>query len=690
MFIFILMNSIVGLTAYLLAGYIIQNKNIVDGILSFFILFLAQIIFSELLLGIFNLLFLNYLILLNGVILLGVFVIVKVKKPQKLIYQISYNIDWLLKDKTLLFLISIIGGFLVVKLVFNLFNPPFGWDSLNYHFTFPVEWLKRGNFYTPITISDDPTPTYYPINNSLIYLWLIFPFKSVFLADIGQIPFLIIGFFACYNIARKINLDKFKAFIAASLFTITPNYFKQIEFGYADIMMAALFLVSLNFLLLLHDEFKLKNLFLFSLSLGIFFATKTVCLTYSAILALFLFYILGKNFKSLGIRRYLNYLLLFLIIFVSLGGFSYIRNFILTGNPFYPLNIQFFGRYIFNGPMFMSTYRAHWNYDDFNLYKLFFREGMGIQFVLLFFPAMILVLPVMFLKRNKEKVNLKLIYVLSLPLVLFFIFRFIIPQLWTRFLYPFLGVSAIAALYIFAKLRIPNKIIKIITVVCFLGSIAELAGYGELIFSLVMVFAVFLVLTLIFKKSFHRKLNWKVALTGIVLVVGILSISEIDYDKNEFKRYVNNSPLWKEDTEGWRWLNENTHGDRIAYIGRPVPLPLYGSKFKNDVYYVSVNEKPSVLHAFKKGHFDWGHDFASLHNKLREEGNYREKADFNIWYKNLINANTDYFFVYRLHQLEGPIKFPIENEWAKLHPKKFNLVFSNEGIRIYRLIKTSS
>jgi len=687
---FLLMNLIVGSTVFLAIKYLFNFQNVIDNILSVFMLFCGQVILTELILGIANRLYFINLILSNLIVLCVVLLAIKLRNADR---QNNFakrkdqviDFSFFLNNKVLLFCISVIAGFFIVKILINLVNPPFGWDSLNYHFTFPVEWIKHGNLNMPITINDDPTPTYYPINNNLIYLWLIFPFKNVFLADIGQAPFFIMAFLACYSIARKLNLNREYSFIAASLFSITPNYFKQIEFGYADIMMAALFLISLNFLLLLNRDFRFRNLFFVSISSGIFLGTKTVCIPYSAILTVFLLYIFIGNVKSLGLKKISGCFLFFTTVFILFGGFGYIRNFILTGNPLYPLNARIFGYHIFKGVMHAVTYRAHWLREDFNLYKLFFREGMGVQFVLLFFPAMILSLPIMFIKNRRKAMDFNLFYVLLLPLLLYLTFRYLIPQLWTRFLYPFLGVSAIASVYMLSKLKVPNKAIKIITIVCFLGSIAELAGHAELGFCLLASLLIYLLLPIIVKVVSNKKLVLKLALIGIILFAITLKILAIDYDKNEFRRYVTNSPLWREETLAWRWLNENTDGNRIAYVGRPVPFPLYGTNFKNDVYYVSVNEKPPVLHAFKDGHLEWGYNYYNIHMKIREDGNYREKANFNIWHNNLLIEKTDYLFVYRLHQTDFTI-FPIEDEWAKKHPRKFESAFLNEGVHIYKVL----
>lgn len=296
---FILLNLIVIFTVSLLVRKIFYSSNFSDRICNFSILFLAQVVLSELILGIFNILFLKNLILFNLAILLLVWLFLRNRETKGKFSVRGGSFSWVIENKTILFCSSVILGFLVVKGFYNLINPPFGWDSLNYHFTFPVEWLKHGNLYNPPTITDDPTPTYYPINNCLFYFWLLAPFKNVFIADLGQIPFLLLSLLACFAIARKVGLSREFSFYAAGLFVIIPNFFKEIEVGYADIMVAGLFLATLNALFILNDKFNLRNLIFSGVSLGLFFGTKTLSLAYSLPLILFFAYILFKYSKGL-------------------------------------------------------------------------------------------------------------------------------------------------------------------------------------------------------------------------------------------------------------------------------------------------------------------------------------------------------------------------------------------------------
>ncbi|TAM36218.1 hypothetical protein EPN54_05720, partial [bacterium] len=214
----VIMNLIVVFSAGLLMRYFFSFKDIMDHLLAFFLLYFSQIVLSQELLGILNILSLTNVILLNLFILAVIFFSIKSMKL-KPAYDFKSKLEeaahGINLNRTQFFCIAAIAAFALIKVGINLVNPPFGWDNLNYHFTYPVEWLKHGNLDMSISISGDPSVSYYPINGSLFFLWFILPLKNVFLADLGQVPFFIAAFFATYSLGRKLSLSKEYAFFSA-------------------------------------------------------------------------------------------------------------------------------------------------------------------------------------------------------------------------------------------------------------------------------------------------------------------------------------------------------------------------------------------------------------------------------------------------------------------------------------------
>jgi len=682
--IFLFMNSLVMLSSYCLSSSILKIKGLTNVLISIFILYFSQIVLTELVLGLFGRLNLVSVILVNSLVLILTLMAPRNKGLHAELASARKKLKEIITHKPALFLIVLIVCFGTIKLLINLFNAPFGWDSLNYHFVFPVEWLKHGNLNIPITISDDPSPSFYPINGSLYYLWLIFPFKSVFMAKIGQFPFFILGFIAAFGIARRLGLGKEFSFYSAALFSIIPNYFKQLSVGYVDVMVAALFLTAVYYLFLLDKECSLSNTVLFGISVGLLIGTKTVALPYSLLLIAPFLYISCRNLKRI------QYLAYFLLAIIVLGGYSYLRNFFETGNPLYPLDFKLFGINIFNGVMNNNVYRAHFKPEDYSIAKALFHEGLGAQTLIFIFPFVFLALPIAWFK--KKRVEFILGYFLLLPLFVYFVYRYVIPLANNRYLYPLMGIGIIAGFYALSLLKVKNFIIRTAVVLCALASMAELAKKAELISSIITTFVVFSLAFLIIKRI--EKLRLREINKFIVLILAFVFLALFagvnNYTKNEFasyKKMVKYSGFWPEATEAWDWLNSNTCGNNIAYIGRPVALPLYGSNFKNNVYYVSVNSiEPARLNYFKGSHYQWGYDFLSLHQNLETEHNYRGRKEYSVWLNNLMKRNTDFLFVYSLHQTKE-VEFPIEDAWANTHQDGFIQVFNNKTIHIYRVIK---
>ena len=166
MLIFIGLSALTFWSSYRLAGKYGFAESPNYRLLTLAVVFYSQIILIPLFWGILGKLSLENLILSTLIIFSSVFFLVKPKKSNPPIFALPEEIS---TNKIIIFCVSVLLGFALVKIAINLVNPPFGWDSLNYHFSFPVEWMKHENLANPITINDDLGPSYYPINGSLIY-----------------------------------------------------------------------------------------------------------------------------------------------------------------------------------------------------------------------------------------------------------------------------------------------------------------------------------------------------------------------------------------------------------------------------------------------------------------------------------------------------------------------------------------
>ena len=335
-----------------------------------------------------------------------------------------------------------------------------------------------------------------------------------------------------------------------------------------------------------------------------------------------------------------------------------------------------------------SVYRAHFKLQDYHFTKLIFHEGLGAQSLIFVIPGAILALPLVLLKQRKT-LDVKLFYLLILPILLYLVYRYVIPLPNTRYLFPLLGVGMILGFLLAKILKIPDFVMNILVVISVLASMPELAQHQELIGSLLLTAILFFALRP--GLNFLHSLKPKKLFVGIIFLFLVLTLAwgQKYYRENEYSSYssmVKYSGFWPDAVRAWDWLNRNTEASNIAYAGRPVPFPLYGTDFKNSVYYVSINAiDPVKLHYFPNGSYHWGYDFLTLHKNLEEDGNYRTRSDYNVWLNNLLRRKTGYLFVYSLHQTRE-VLFPIEDEWAGSHPGRFVLLFENATVHIYKII----
>ncbi|HDO25242.1 MAG TPA: hypothetical protein ENG95_01190, partial [Nitrospirae bacterium] len=351
-----------------------------DRLIAVFIAGLAQIIITELLLGVvFEKLYSTPLFLLNALISSGVLVLAVVSGGSKgLLDEI--------RDETIR-IFKIIRGDLVLLSIFILFVisvcwtiflgylfPSYSWDALNYHLPMVGQIMQSG------TIMENPTPSFvqqymniFPKNINLFFLWNIIFLKSDVIADLSQLFFTLAGVITIYSMAVKLKINEKYAIYSALLFFFTPVLILQSTINYVDVAVSMLFLIAINFLMYdnLEDytDLNAKALLLkqrefpvlmSGVATGILLGAKPigpffiVAIASAIVVREFI-----KNFAMLNTipakKRYLlkeglkTYTVYFITPVILIGGYWYIRNWIFHGNPVYYLDISVFNVTIFKG-----------------------------------------------------------------------------------------------------------------------------------------------------------------------------------------------------------------------------------------------------------------------------------------------------------------------------------------------------
>ena len=679
----------VTISSWLLARKYFRIGSFSDSILVCFILSFAQIVLVELSLGIIGRLYFGNVFIAHLLFLLAV-ALVYIRKDAPALKK--PDLQQFAGSNLILFAAAVFFAFFIIKTYYNLVTPPQDADGLLYHLAFPASWIKSGTLNNPIFIFlskpvispgslATSSPSYYPINGELLFTWLMLPLRSAFLADLAEAPFYFIGIITVYSILRKYNVNNRIALLSGFLWALIPNIFKQLKTASnIDIISAALLLLIFFTLLLMKFSFTYKNSVLFGIVTGLFVGTKFnnfVWLMALTPLIVFVFYSQSRANKF-TLSRILKLAGIIVLMVILFGGYMYIKNFLFLSNPFYPVELKIFGNTIFKGLLDGHAYKELFSSDSFNLFRLF-REGLGLQFFTLILPGIFF--PFIFYRYLKARLVPFFEYFLlfSTPLIMLILFKALIGVYIARYFFPFLSFGLLTAVIFIISFPFGNKYLGIIGFLSIFYAIFELAHRYELIFSLLLSVVLFMVLVINKNKLikfYNNKMFGNAMLAFLLLAFLFIFYLNNKYNNEEFNRYAQSfskKESWQIDLgKGWQALNEFTKdGAKVAYTGRQECYPLFGRDLKNEVKYISINQKEITPYN-------------------RPDGRYREIQDFSAWRDNLKQYQAGYLFiakpVFANRESVDPDKFPIEDDWAIAHPEDFQLVFNNSLVHIYKVL----
>jgi len=550
-------------------------------------------------------------------------------------------------------------------------------DGLWYHLPIAVHWLQYGRFLLlPLPFSD-VAMTYYPTGGEMAYLFHLIPLGNSPLLNFVQLPFAVYAATAVYLLSNRFALPRTWSFLAAALFLLIKPVFMETSLTYVDLMMAAFFLTSLYYL-----GFGTKNrdFLLGAVTAGLLISIKTL----SLILFLPLLPLLFKPLGQTGLtnrRGAWSFRFALLFLFSVFGLYSYLGNLFVTGNPLFPVSLNFHQFEILPGiyrydsiPLFLKCK---------TLFSVLLRQHSMIDiktsFLALLSLGWFLGLVVCLKKKNS------LTLIMALPLWCLIAYCLFIPSFYfqTRHLILIYPIMIIGWLFFLSEVKAFRKNKNLETLLIFAALLLFFLQFTKpekFIFFIWSVILYFTVYALHGKVRKEKPEFWfktvSYFLLFIVLFFGyaylrVLSIAES-------LRF----PAWKsyygtETEEAWKWVYKNSQKKKtIAYVGNLFLYPLFGRNLQNTVYYQpinSINEK--IIHQYS---LDENIHFPSEMEKL--ENVYRKTPDYTVWREGLKSHGTDWILIKK-----ETGKNWIEEEWISKNPENFNLIFENNFAKIYTL-----
>ncbi len=354
------------------------------------------------------------------------------------------------------FLYTTIFGFVITEILLNL-TPPISRDAIIHHLAIPKLWLEHGGFYE-IPWADF---SYYPMNINLLYLIPLY-FNNDIIPKFIHFAFgLGTGLLVYYYIKNR--LGKNWGLLGFLVFFTTPAIVRLSTTAYIDLGMV--FFVTAGILAYTRwrdGNYKdTKWLALSAICMGLAAGSK-----YNALIAwlfvnlMMVFYYsrdTKKEFPALG------YGAAFFAITILVVSPWFIKNYILTGNPTYPLFNSFFKALYHigdgsSGPAMIA--KNNWTANVFQRREIAFGESfIEILFIpiRMFFqgkdassqyfdgvlnPILIIMIPFVFLTKdlNRDKVFFLFFSVFFLFIAYFLTvirIRYILPVV------PFLAILSV-------------------------------------------------------------------------------------------------------------------------------------------------------------------------------------------------------------------------------------------------------
>jgi hypothetical protein len=279
-----------------------------------------------------------------------------------------------MRSDTLLVVLFILLAIKTCWIVFiGYLFPSYTWDSLYYHLPIVGNIIQSGAILeNPDNFQIDTFINIFPKNMELFFLWNVIFLKSSSITDLSQLLFIIIGILTTYSIAMKLHIGAKSAIFSSFLIFFTPVVILQINTNYIDIAVSVLLLTAVNFLL--YESLSFDNsslpveghnrkypLFLAGVASGILLGSKGSGPLFTIIIvsALIVQEIIkhrkqiypgdpgekGKFMRS----SMIPYTLYFFLPLIVLGSYWYIKNWVLYGNPVYPMEISVLNITIFKG-----------------------------------------------------------------------------------------------------------------------------------------------------------------------------------------------------------------------------------------------------------------------------------------------------------------------------------------------------
>jgi hypothetical protein len=662
------------LSAYYLSCIFLIN-NIYEKVITVFTFYILSLILCSALAGFFGILyFYNVFILAIGLSLITIYISRKFSSNLTMLKdrQITTKKELLIEKVTL----CIAVGFISFLIYTRLSIPILGWDAMLYHLFFPASWLQQGNIFR-LTVPHYPYMEYYPINGELLFCSWIIPVGADAIVKVMSLVILFFIFITVTTLSLNLGCKRLHALCGAFCSLTCGLCFRHANIANTDMIVGLFLLLSVTFFLLSGEGYDNFKLFLCGLVLGCAIGTKYLgFLLGGGVFGIIIFFLI-INWKGIVL---LKKLILFILSTTIFSSYYFLWNFLLTGNPVYPINVSIFGHTILPGALAKNLVSKPIGLS-FNAWSFFVKSNdyysVSYSVAVLFLIILITVpfLNVMTYKNKKKTSKVFFIYMCTL-------FSFILTlsfyptEAQPRQIIPSVILAWALIPFIITTLG-KNRILNFVLLVIFLVG----GGYSQVSIKHIPFFIIYgIIVFLLFSiVKINKTLKW-ITLILLFFIVQSLMVNQIII-ANKLKYKLYSYLINSKESSSWEFLDKlNTkYPSAITAFNIDRPYPLLGSNLNRKIIYIPISEK-NTIHP---------HEFP-LPKIFSREGRLvqmRKPTNFDMWFKRLCDKNVKYLvcFTDTSKLYDGTIEF----KWAEKHTDKFKLLNYNDTIAIYEVLSTN-
>jgi hypothetical protein len=336
------------------------------------------------------------------------------------------------------------GVLLAASALVSLLHPPTQGDALSYHAPISVFMWSYGNLTTMLDRAPEVWAFSQPGTAELWY-GLLRLLGGERLADLGQLPFALLGAAGAYAFTRRTGLGAGAAALAACAFVLIPMVALQVGTQANDVAGAALLMAAIALASAPIPTWRLDRAAALGVALGLTAATKLALLPGVAVVGVIVFGALARA-PAHRVRA----VLLLGLSFLAIVSPWWIRDIVRQGNPIYPQAVPLLGHGVNVGALGAFDFEYVPRPAAWPLYPLVEpiddRSGYGALLAVAVLPGIVACW-----RRGRRGPLLLLLASFALTLPLWWTYTMHEP----RFLLPYAGLAA--ALVPWSMVAVPMR-----------------------------------------------------------------------------------------------------------------------------------------------------------------------------------------------------------------------------------------